>query len=263
MNYVVLLKQVPDLAEELEIDDSGKDLAREWMSFVTSEWDEYALEEALQLKEASGGTVTCLALGVEAGDVDELLATCLARGADRVVKVGSFERQPDSHSAAAAFAAALDSVAHDLVLTGVQAVDDLDGQVGPLLATRRGLPHVSVVTHIATGSAGNTVTVHQEYAGGVVGEFEVDLPAVLGVQTSREAPRYAPVSRVRQLMKTATIEAVDGGPTGEHGGGLVMEAMSVPESGGSAEMITGNPAAIAERIAAILAERGIGVGAGR
>ena len=263
MDYVVLLKQVPDLAEELEIDDSGKDLAREWMSFATSEWDEYALEEALQLKEAGGGTVTCLALGVDAGAVDELLATCLARGADRVVKVGSFERQPDSHTAAAAFGAALDGVAHDLVLTGVQAVDDLDGQVGPLLATRRGLPHVSVVTHIAVDAAGSTVTVHQEYAGGVVGEFEVDLPAVLGVQTSREAPRYAPVSRVRQLLKTATIDSVDVGAGDELGGGLVVESMSVAETGGTAEIIAGDPAAIAERIAAILAERGIGAGAGR
>lgn len=263
MDYVVLLKQVPDLAEELEIDDSGVDLSREWMSFVTSEWDEYALEEALQLKEAGGGTVSCLALGVEAGDVDELLATCLARGADRAVKVGSFERQPDSHSAAAAFAAALDGVAHDLVLTGVQAIDDLDGQIGPLLATRRGLPHVSVVTHIAVAGDEKTVTVHQEYAGGVVGEFEVDLPAVLGVQTSREAPRYAPVSRVRQLMKTATIDSVDTDAGADAGDGLLVEAMSVPSSGGSAEMITGNPAAIAERIAAILAEHGIGAGAGR
>lgn len=256
MEYVVLLKQVPDLAEELEIDSSGTGLDREWMSFVASEWDEYALEEALHLRDASGGTVTCLALGVEAGDVDELLATCLARGADRVVKVGSFHQNPDSHTAAAAFAAALDGIAHDLILTGVQAIDDLDGQVGPLLATRRDLPHVSVVTHIAVAGDGKTVTVHQEYAGGVVGEFEVDLPAVLGVQTSREAPRYAPVSRVRQLMKTATIEEADGGGGGP-GSGLVIEAMAVPKTGGTAEMITGNPQAIAERIAAILAERGI------
>ena len=261
MDYVVLLKQVPDLAEELEIDGSGTGLDREWMSFVASEWDEYALEEALHLRDATGGTVTCLALGVEAGDVDELLATCLARGADRVVKVGSFEQGPDSHSAAAAFAAALDGIPHDLILTGVQAIDDLDGQVGPLLATRRDLPHVSVVTHIEVGSDGKTVTAHQEYAGGVVAEFEVDLPAVLGVQTSREAPRYAPVSRVRQLMKTATIEEADG--AGGGGSGLTIEAMAVPESGATAEMITGDPAAIAERIAAILAERGIGAGAAR
>ena len=214
MDYVVLLKQVPDLAEDLEIDSAGTGLDREWMSFVASEWDEYALEEALHLRDATGGTVTCLALGVQAGDVDELLATCLARGADRVVRVGSFEQSPDSHSAAGAFAAALDGIPHDLILTGVQAIDDLDGQVGPLLATRRDLPHVSVVTHIAVAADGKTATAHQEYAGGVVGEFELDLPAVLGVQTSREAPRYAPVSRVRQLMKTATIEKADGGGGG-------------------------------------------------
>lgn len=259
MELVVLLKQVPDLAEELEIDASGRDLARDWLTYVTSEWDEYALEEALQLRDIVGGTVTCLAL--DTGSVDELLATCLARGADRAVKVGSFERAPDSHGAAASFAAALRGIPHDLVLTGVQAIDDLDGQLAPLLATELGLPHVSVVTHIAIGGDGRTASVDQEYAGGVVGEFEVDLPAVLGVQTSRETPRYAPVSRVRQLMKTATIDAVDAPAVAD--GGLVLEAMTIPETGGRAEMIPGSPAAIAERIAAILAERGIAKGGAR
>ena len=253
MEFVVLLKQVPDLAEELEIDRSGTELVREWLSYVTSEWDEYALEEALQLRDLAGGTVTCLAL--DTGAVDELLATCLARGADRVFKVGSFERPPDTHASATAFAAALRTVSHDLVLVGVQAIDDLDGQLGPVLAAELGLPHVSVVTHIAAGADGTTVTANQEYAGGLVAEFEVDLPAVLGVQTSREAPRYAPVGRVRQLMKTATIEALDG-PAGP-GGGLIVESLSVPETGGHAEMIDGDPAAIATRIAAILAERGL------
>jgi electron transfer flavoprotein beta subunit len=258
MEFVVLLKQVPDLAEELEIDGSGTDLARDWLSFVPSEWDEYALEEALQLRDQVGGRVTCLAL--DNGSVDELLATCLARGADRVVKVGSYDRTPDSHASAAAFAAALREMPHDLVLTGVQAIDDLDGQLGPLLATALDLPHVSVVTHIAVGSDGRTVSVHQEYAGGLVAELEVDLPAVLGVQTSREAPRYAPVSRVRQLTKTATFETVDV-PPGE-GGGLVIEAMSIPQTGARAEMLEGDAAAVAERIAAILAERGVAVPGG-
>ena len=262
MELVVLLKQVPDLAEELEIDSEGTGLDREWMSFVPSEWDEYALEEALLLRDSGhGGSVTCLALGVETGDIDELLATCLARGADRALKVGSFEQQPDSHTAAAAFAGALAHLHYDLILTGVQAIDDLDGQVGPLVATRLDLPHVSVVTHIAIAGHGKTVTVHQEYAGGIVAEFEAQLPVVLGVQTSRETPRYAPVSRVRQLMKTATIEALAAG-SGE-GSGLVIEAMAIPEGGSTAEMISGNTQAIAERIASILAERGIGAGAAR
>lgn len=253
MELVVLLKSVPDLAEELEIDADGKDLARDWLSYVASEWDEYALEEALQLKEASGATVTCLAL--DTGSVDELLATCLARGADRAMKVGSFERSPDSHTAARAFAAALAGIPHDLVLTGVQAIDDLDGQVGPLLAAALDLPHVSVVTHIAVGADGATATVNQEYAGGVVGEFEVDLPAVLGVQTSREAPRYAPISRVRQLMKTADIGSID--VSVEDGHGLVVESMAIPEMTSQAEMIEGGADAVAERLASIIAERGL------
>lgn len=253
MDLVVLLKSVPDLAEELEIAADGKDLARDWLSLVASEWDEYALEEALQLKEATGATVTCLAL--DTGDVDELLATGLARGADRAVKVGSFERSPDSHTAARAFAAALAGIPHDLILTGVQAIDDLDGQLGPLLAAALDLPHVSVVTHIAIGADRASATVNQEYAGGVVGEFEVDLPAVLGVQTSREAPRYAPISRVRQLMKTADIGSVDVSVDGGHG--LIVESMAIPESTSHAEMIEGGTDAVAERLAAILAEHGL------
>lgn len=253
MDLIVLLKQVPDLAEELEVDASGTDLARDWLSYVTSEWDEYALEEAVQLKESAGGTVTCLAL--DTGSVDELLATCLARGADRVVKVGRLERAPSTHVAAKTFAAALRTLPHDLVLTGVQAIDDLDGQLAPLVATELGLPHVSVVTHIELAADGRTATVNQEYGGGLVAEFEVDLPAVLGVQTSRVAPRYAPVSRVRQLMKTAEIASLDAAAQGD--AGLVVESMSVAESGGEAEMVGGDPAAIAERIAAILEERGI------
>jgi electron transfer flavoprotein beta subunit len=253
MDYVVLLKQVPDLAEELEIDADGTGLDREWLSFVASEWDEYALEEALQLRDLAGGTVTCLAL--DTGSVEELLATCLARGADRVIKVGAFDRPPDTHASAHAFAAALREVRHDLILVGVQAIDDLDGQLGPLLAAELGLPHVSVVTHIAIGADGSTVTANQEYAGGLVAEFEVDLPAVLGVQTSREAPRYAPVSRVRQLMKTATIETLEAPADG--GAGLVIESLAVPVASGHAEMIDGDAGAVASRIAEILAERGL------
>lgn len=256
MELIVLLKSVPDLAEEIEIEPDGRDLAREWLSYVTSEWDEYALEEALQLKEGSGATVTCLAL--DTGSVDELLATCLARGADRVFKVGSFDTPPDSHTAARAYASALAGLPHDLVLTGVQAIDDLDGQVGPLLAAALDLPHVSVVTHIGLAAGGATAMVNQEYAGGLVAEFEVDLPAVLGVQASRESPRYAPVSRVRQLMKTAEIGQLEVPVSG--GSGLIVESMSMAETGGHAEMIEGGVDAIADRLAAIFRERGLVAG---
>lgn len=253
MNIVVLVKQVPDLADELEIADNGTELDSDYLSWVINEFDDHALEEALHLKETTGGAVTVMGLGTE--DIDEVLYTGLAKGADTAVKVGDIEAPADSHTAAAMFATALEGRSYDLVLTGVQAIDNVDGQVGPLLAARAGIPHVSVVTHVAPGDDDKAVTVNQEYAGGVLAEFTVDLPAVLGIQAARAVPRYAPVSRVRQIMKTASLETVDADAEGSSG--LVVRRMFTPEAGGHAEMIEGDTDAIVERLATILDDRGL------
>ncbi|MDH5643795.1 MAG: electron transfer flavoprotein subunit beta/FixA family protein [Gemmatimonadota bacterium] len=253
MKILVVMKQVPDLADELEISDDGNSLDPDAVTWVLNEFDDHALEEALQLKDALGGSVAALALGSEA--VDKALFTALAKGADEAKKVGEFEGGVSSHVAAEAFAAAIGGMEYDLILTGVQAIDDLDGQVGPLLATKLEIPHVSVVTHVEVSGDAKSVTVHQEYAGGVLAEFEVDLPAVLGIQAARATPRYAPVSRVRQLQKEASLETIDGAPSGTSG--LEVERLFVPETGGHAEMIEGDEDEAAEKIVNILEERGL------
>ncbi|RMG64910.1 MAG: electron transfer flavoprotein subunit beta/FixA family protein, partial [Calditrichaeota bacterium] len=103
MNIAVLLRQVPDLVEELELDDSGKDLNRDWLKYKINEFDDHALEEALLLKEEAGANVTALAL--EGDDVDKLLYTAAAKGADRLVKItGDFPGAVASRVAARAFA---------------------------------------------------------------------------------------------------------------------------------------------------------------
>ncbi|MHB8597854.1 MAG: electron transfer flavoprotein subunit beta/FixA family protein [Ktedonobacteraceae bacterium] len=254
MNIIVPVKQVPDLVEELEINSDGTDLEREWLKYKMNEWDESALEEALQLKELHGGTVTVLT--VASGDVDELLYTCIARGADHVVKIiGDFVEYHDSHTAARALAAVIRERPYDLILTGVQAADDLDGQVGVLLATYLGIPHISVVSGIEVEPLTRTAIVHQEYAGGIMATFEVDLPTVLGVQASRAIPRYAPVSRVRQAMKTAKIEEVEA--TSPVGSGITVQRMFKPESAEHAEMLEGDAGEVVNRVIEILRERGI------
>ncbi len=256
MNIIVPVKQVPDLVEELEINGQGTDLERDMLKYKMNEWDESALEEALQLKELHGGTVTVLTVVAGDVDVDEMLSTCVAKGADRVARiVGDFEGASDSHTAARALAAAIRQQPFDLILAGVQAADDLDGQVGVLLATYLGIPHISVVSGIEVDPARQTATVRQEYAGGVMATFEVDLPAVLGVQASRAIPRYAPVSRVRQAMKTAHIEEVEA--TTPVGAGISVRRMFKPESTEHAEMLEGDTDAIVERVIDILRERGI------
>jgi len=253
MEIVVPVKMVPDLVEELEVDAEGRDLDRSFLKLRLNEFDEHAVEEALLLKERHGGRVAVVAL--DTAEVDEALYTCLAKGADRAIKVpGDFAAGVSSHAAAAALASVIRGLPHDLILTGVQAADDRDGQVGILLAEALGLPHVSVVSGVEPVGE-RAVTARQEYAGGVMAEFEVDLPCVLGIQAAREAPRYAPVSKVRQVMKTVTLEEVPA--AGElPGPGSTVVRLARPERGGGAQVLEGSPEEVADRLVSILRDKG-------
>ncbi len=253
MEILVPVKMIPDLAEELEIDASGKALDRSMLKLRLNEFDEHALEEALLLKEKHGGKVTVLAL--DAPDVDEALFTGMAKGADRIVKItGVPEDGVSSHEAARIFADVVKSMPYDLVLTGVQSAEDRDGQLGPLLASALGIPHVSVVSAVEPAD-GKAVVVKQEYAGGVMAEIEVDLPALIGVQAAQQSPRYAPVSKVRQLMKSAKIEEI-ASPAVEPGAGSEVKRLFKPEAAGRAEMVEGSPEEIADKLYTLFGEKG-------
>ncbi len=233
MDMTVLLKRVPDLVEDLEVDDSGKALDEDSVSLKLNEFDDHALEEALLLKEGGGGTVTVIALDGE--DVDKMLYTALAKGADRALKVMGGDPDGGNQALAGIFVAALDGHGGDLILTGVQAADDRDGQLAPRVGALLGRPCIEVVTEVNPGDG--KVTVHKELAGGVVAEYEVDLPAVLGIQAARQTPRYAPVSRVRQIQESATIDTVTSAAT--EGAGFTVVAMTPPETGEGAQMLDG------------------------
>jgi|SRR5579864_1120072 len=255
MRIVVPVKQVPDLVEDLEIGPDGASLDEDLVKYVLNEFDDHALEEALQLKEA-GSDVEVVVLALDYGDVDQVLFTSLAKGADRATKVtGDFSSAPDSHTTARALAATLSGMQFDLVLTGVQAIDDLDGQVGPLLATLLEAPHVSVATHLKLEADGRTLSVQQEYGGGITADLEVDLPAVVGVQAARATPRYASVSRVRQLMRSAELETASADVTAS--AALKIERLFKPVSTTHAQMIDGSPTDVADAITRILSDRGL------
>ena len=255
MDIIVCMKQVPDLVEEFELNEEGNGLNRDFMKLVLNEFDDWALEQALLLKEQHGGTVTCLSL--DTPDVDNTLFTCLAKGADRAVKIeGEFAGGVTSHQAAKLFADAIKTMPHDLVLTGVQSVEDLDGQNAVLLATYLHLPHVSVVTGVDVSDPQRVATVRKEYAGGVLAEFEVGLPAVLGIQAAKQAPRYAPISKVRAMMKEKKIETCTPAD-GAVDAGIKILRMFKPESGSHAEMLEGDADAIVDRVVGILEERAI------
>ena len=252
MNIVVPVKLVPDLVEELEIDDDGTDLERDFLSFRINEFCDHALEEALQLKEAHGGTVTVIAL--EREETDKVLYTALAKGADRAIKVTGVDEAAPTRAAAKAFCQVLGGLEYDLVLTGVQAADDRDGQLAVLMAGFLGIPHVSVVSGIEV--SGDVVMVHKEYSGGIMARFEVAPKAVLGVQSARTTPRYAPVSRVRQIMKETTLEEIEADGI-DLATGSTVRRMFTREKGEGAKMFEGSPDEVAEQILAVL-EKGKG-----
>jgi electron transfer flavoprotein beta subunit len=253
VRIVVPVKQVPDLVEELELNDDGTDVDREFLKFVISEWDDQALEEALLVKEATGGEV--IVVGLDDPDVDMTLYTALAKGADRAVKLtGLPEGWIDSHTRAATLAEWLSGQEVDLVLAGVQAVDDLDGQLPPLLGSRLGWPHVAVA--IGVEAKEGVAQVSQEFGGGKAARLEVRLPAVIGVQAARQPCRYASITRIRQAQQAGGVDEVEvSEPQVESG--LVVRRLYEPEKTGHAEMLSGSVDEIAERILELVRTKGL------
>lgn len=259
MNIVVLLKVVPEVVEELEIASSGTELDSEFLRMVPSESDDHSLEEALILKERHGGTVTVVALDTR--DVDDALFHALARGADRAIKIEHAPENIRTREAASIYAQALTAVPGllpaDLVLTGVQAIDDLDGLLGPLVSFHLGLPFLGIVTGVSIDASGKRASAIREYPGGIRGEFDVDLPSVLGVQAAERPPRYVPVAKVRAAMKTQKIDRVEAPPPSVPHGSLNVLVMRKPQPAAHAEMIEGPLDQVAAHLCGILTERGI------
>uniref|UniRef100_A0A7C2BF40 Electron transfer flavoprotein subunit beta/FixA family protein n=1 Tax=Thermomicrobium roseum TaxID=500 RepID=A0A7C2BF40_THERO len=254
MTIVVVMEQVPDVVEELAIAPSGTDLDRDAVSYVVNEYDDHALEEALLLAEATGDEV--VAVGIDTtGELDQALYTALAKGARRAIKLtGDFEGTwLSTRAAARLLVPVIQELEPRLVLTGVQAPDDLDGQLAPTLAALLGWPHASVV--IGSQLVDGALQVRKELWGGMTMTLELELPAVLGVQAARQAPRYVPISRVRQVMREATIETRDVETSGDLAPAIMR--LRFPEEAGQAEILTGSASEIADRIIELLRARGL------
>ena len=253
MNIVVPIKVVPDLVEELAIDDSGAALDTDWLRLMLSEFDDHAIEQAILLKERDGGQVTVVAADAEG--VDDVLYAAAAKGADRLIKLtGDFEEAINNHALARVFAAVVKELQPDLVLTGVQSYADMDGSVGPLMAEYLGMPYVGYVAGVAVSA--DKATARKEYPGGLVAEMEVTLPAVLGIQASEDPPRYVAFSKIRQAMKTATIDEHSMAES-DLGGALTVGRMFQPELGEQAEMLGEDADEVATRIVEILKDLGV------
>jgi electron transfer flavoprotein beta subunit len=253
MKIVVPVKLVPDLVEELTIDPSGTALDTTWLRVIINEFDDHAIEQAILLKERSGGYLTVITPDAEG--VDDMLFTAAAKGVDKLIKLaGDFEGSVNNHALARAIVPLIMELQPDLILIGVQANNDLDGSLGALAAEYLGMPYVGYVSGLSI--EGDKAIARKEYPGGLVANVGVKLPAVLGIQAAEQPPRYVAISKVRQMMKTATIEEYELSPLDQSGGATIAR-MYQPEVAEKATMISGNIEETADKFIAIFRELGV------
>jgi len=255
MHIAAVVRLVPDLTDELELNEEGDDLDREWVGLRLNEFDEQALEEAILLKEAHGGTVTALALAAPGSR--RMLQTAIARGADKALSIlgeGGEEAHLDSCAAAPLLAEAVRDIGADLVLTGVQTNEDLFGQLAPRLAALLGWPQLSAVSGVAMQEG--KLVARQEYSGGRSARYAIALPAVLGIQTASQAPRYVSASKLKQAMQEVEIAERDAGAAPPPSGAK-RRALKPPPETGSATLLSGNAESAAKEIVSLLEEKGL------
>jgi len=246
MRTVVCVKQVRTLGDEVEFTDDGRDVDPDYVDLALNEWDSYATEEAIRLREAHGGEVVVVTCGSK--ESEAALRRCLAMGADRAVRVDGVDGH-DPIRVAHALAEVVRDESPDLVLCGVQSSDSVQAATGTALAELVGLPCVAVVTRLEPSTG--TATVHRELEGGLVDVVEVDMPAVLTIQTGINQPRYANLRAIKQAeqVEIAVRTAMDA-PAASR-----VRRMFAPPRGDGAEMLGADAAGVARRIAEIVKER--------
>jgi len=247
LKVVVCVKQVAVLGDEVEFTPDERDVDPDYIDHALNEWDAAATEEALQIRERLGeGEVVAVSAGE--GEAEPALRRCLAMGADRTVRVaGRFE---DPFTVARALAEAVRAEEPQLVLCGVQSSDSVQAATGTALAELLGLARVAVVTKIEL--ADGRATVDRELEGGLVDVVDVDLPALLTIQTGINQPRYANLRAIKQAeqQEIALVEPAGGGEPAYR-----VRRMFSPPRGAGAEILSGGPAEIAQRIADLVQER--------
>ena len=244
MEILVCVKRVPDTAEnEIEIKSDGTDIERDDLVYSVNEWDNYAVEEAIQIRDKVGGTVTVVTVGDE--EDEEVLRREMAMGADQGVLLNddAFEGS-DGRGVAAILKAEIAKGKYDLVLTGAQA-DDGAGQVGGMLAAMLDWPYASLVNMIDV-AGGDKIKVGREIEGGNQEINEIQLPCVLSIQTGINEPRYV---GIRGIRKVASVEipvhasgdlGIDAGAVGAAGAKVKRVDYFMPEMGDGAEMLEGS-----------------------
>ena len=259
MEILVCVRRVPDTSEnEIELDATGKDIEREELVYSVNEADNYAVEEALQIRDRVGGNVTVVTVGGE--DDEEVLRRELAMGANRAVLISDDAFiASDGRGVATILKDFVQKGNYDLILCGVQA-DDGAAQIGGMLGAMLDYPFASLVNSITVEEG--KLKVSREIEGGNRELNEIDLPCVLSIQTGINEPRYVGMRGIRQVASVPipTLGASDLGvqkdSVGEAAAKVRREDYFVPALSNGAEMLHGSREENADKVLELVAARG-------
>lgn len=257
MDIIVCVKNVPLTQEaDLVLDQTKGDIKKDSLAFFINEWDHYAIEEAVRIKEALGCSVTVVTLGKETDE--EVLRRCLAMGADHAIRVEPGNIQFDAFMTASILAAVIKTLPHDLVMAGVQSDDFNNGIVGALMAEHLGITHAAVVNSLKLEQ--NKAHISVELEGGLNELSTISMPALLTIQTGINEPRYVSIMGIRKAAKKEIklIQAEELGLTiADFQPKLIEEDIFMPPETENAVILEGDASAVADQILRIIREKGV------
>jgi electron transfer flavoprotein beta subunit len=260
VEILACIRRVPDTSEnEIQLDSATNDIQRDDLVYSVNEPDNYAVEEAIQIVERTGGKLTVVTVGGE--DDEEVLRREMAMGANGGVLISDEAfNGSDGKGIATVLKAFVQKGHYDLILTGVQA-EDGGAQVGGMLAALLDYPFASLVTSIEVLDGGK-LKISREIEGGTKEMNEIDLPCVLSIQTGINEPRYVGMRGIRQVASVdiptfgASELGVDAGTVGEAAAKVKRTDYFVPASGKGAEMLQGSREEIIEKLLELIKAKG-------
>ncbi len=260
VEILACIRRVPDTSEnEIRLNDAGNDIECDDLVYSINEWDNYAVEEAIQIAGRVGGNVTVVTVGDE--EDEEVLRREMAMGAKQGVLLSDDTfHGSDGRGIATILKAFVQKGHYDLILTGVQA-EDGGAQVGGMLAALLDYPFASLVNSIEVLDGGK-LKISREIEGGNREMSEIDLPCVLSIQTGINEPRYVGMRGIRQVASvpipklSASDLGVAAGAAGEAAARVRRLDYFVPALGKGAEMLHGSHEEMAEQLIEMVKAKG-------
>jgi electron transfer flavoprotein beta subunit len=260
MKILVAVKQVAALDEDFEIRADGRDIDPDFLIRDLNEWDDFSLEEAVKIKESAATPVEVIAVTVGTDAADESLRKCLAKGADRAIRVWDDAVEGSDPIAIARILAAVVRREHpDLLFAGVQSSDQAFAATGIATAALLHWPHAAVANQLTYTPGAKTALLRRELEAGVAQVVQIQVPAVLTIQLGINTPRYASLRSIKQAAaKPVELLSLDAlglsvNDVGEAGSLSRVRRMYMPTKG-RAQLIEGSSSEQAQRLAAIIRE---------